>query len=287
LNLRNSLKEHLPSRGFRVFRWLLDAIYIAAEPVDFAARILNNRADYPPIWLRRRNGSVRQLEMSSAEFIAYLKLLAHVQRSDRILDVGCGCGLMALQLTDFLGASGRYVGIDPDRAAINWCRRRISPKYPAFSFEHMDIVTPYSPSGKVAAEQYRFPFPADSFDFVLLKSVLTHMRPPQVKRYLEEMRRVLAARGSALITLFLMNDEQRRLAAAGFHQIAFKYGEPPWYYGLPGDPESRCAFDEAYILDLLGEGGLALESPIYYGTWSGRAGGISLQDMILIKRSDP
>lgn len=68
MNLRNSLKEHLPSPGFRVFRRLLDAIYIAAEPFDFADRILNNRADYPPIWLRRRNGSVRQMEMSSAEF---------------------------------------------------------------------------------------------------------------------------------------------------------------------------------------------------------------------------
>lgn len=73
LNLRNSLKEHLPSRGFRVFRWLLDAIYIAAEPLDFAARILNNRADYPNIWLRRRNGSERQIEMSSAEFMAVFR----------------------------------------------------------------------------------------------------------------------------------------------------------------------------------------------------------------------
>ncbi|MGH6838988.1 MAG: class I SAM-dependent methyltransferase [Methylocella sp.] len=229
--------------------------------------------------------------------MAYLKLLAHVQRGDRVLDVGCGCGLMALQLADFLDASGRYVGIDPDRAAINWCRRHISPKYSAFSFEHMDIATPYSPSGKGAAEEYSFPFPADSFDFVLLKSVLTHMRPQQVKRYFEEIRRVLAPRSSALITLFLMNDEQRRLAAAGLDQIDFKaagldridfkYGDPPWYYGIPGDPESRCAFDETYILDLLGQSGLALECPIYYGTWSGRADGISVQDMALIKRSDP
>jgi SAM-dependent methyltransferase len=288
LNLRNSLKERLPSRGFRVFRQLLDAIYIAAEPLDFASRILRNRADYPPLWLRRRVGlvSLRQMEMSSAEFLAHLKLLAHVQRSDRILDIGCGCGLLALRLADFLNDSGRYVGLDPDRAAINWCRRHISPKYPSFSFEHMDIITPYSPSGKVVVEEYRFPFPTDSFDFAVMKSVLTHMRPPQVKRYLEEIRRVLAPRGSALITLFLMNDEQRRLAATGLHQTDFKYGSPPWYYGFPGDPESRCAFDEEYILDLLSEEGLALESPVYYGTWSGRAGGISLQDMILIKRSD-
>ncbi|MGQ0445781.1 MAG: class I SAM-dependent methyltransferase [Beijerinckiaceae bacterium] len=139
----------------------------------------------------------------------------------------------------------------------------------------------------MAAEQYSFSFPADSFVFVLLKSVLTHIRPPQIKRYLEEIRRVLAARGSALITLLLMNDEQRRRAAAGFPQIAFRYGDPPWCYGLPGDPESRCAFEEAYIVDLLGEAGLVLDSPIWYGTWSGRAGGISLQDMILIKRADP
>jgi SAM-dependent methyltransferase len=150
----------------------------------------------------------------------------------------------------------------------------------------MDIGTPYSPSGRVAAEEYRFPFLADSFDFVLLKSVLTHMRPQQVNGYLEEIRRVLAPRGSALITLFLMNDEQRRLAAAGLNELSFKYGDPPWYYGFPGVPENRCAFDEGYILDLLAQRGLALESPIVYGTWSGRADGISCQDMVLLKRSD-
>jgi SAM-dependent methyltransferase len=283
---RESLKEHLPAAGIRAFRGLFEAFYIAAEPLDFAARVLNNRADYPPIRLRSRIGDLRQMEMVSAEFMAYLKLLAHLQRSDRVLDIGCGCGLMALQLANYLDASGRYVGIDPARASINWCRRHISPKYPAFSFEHMNIVTPYSRSGRVAAEEYRFPFSADSFDFVLLKSVFTHMRPQQVNCYLEEIRRVLAPRGSALITLFLMNDEQRRLAAAGLNEFAFKYGDPPWYYGVPGEPENRCAFDEGYMLDLLAQKGLALEGPIVYGTWSGRADGISCQDMVLIKRSD-
>jgi hypothetical protein len=42
-----SLKEHLPARGIRAFRWLFEAMYIAAEPLDFAARVLNDRTDYP------------------------------------------------------------------------------------------------------------------------------------------------------------------------------------------------------------------------------------------------
>jgi SAM-dependent methyltransferase len=282
---RESLKQHLTPRGISAFRVLFNAFYRAAEPLDFAARVLNDRADYPPIRLRKRTGFLRHVEMVSAEFMAYIKLLAHVQQSDRVLDVGCGCGLMALQLANYLDASGRYAGVDPDRDAINWCRRHISPKHPAFSFEHMDIVTPFTPSGHVAAEDYSFPFAAASFDFVLLKSVFTHMRPQQVKRYLNEIERVLAPQGSALITLFLKNDEQRRLEAAGLNELAFKHGDPPWYYGFPGEPESRCAFDEEYILNLLAESGLTLKSPIVYGTWSGRAGGVSWQDMVVIKRS--
>jgi SAM-dependent methyltransferase len=282
---RDSLKQHLPARGISAFREFFQAFYIAAEPLDFAARLLNNRADYPPIRLRKRTGFLRHVEMVSAEFMAYLKLLAHLQQSDRVLDVGCGCGLMALQLADYLAGSGRYVGIDPDREAIDWCRRHISPKHPAFSFEHMDVVTPFTPHGRAGAEDYRFPFAAESFDFVLLKSVFTHMRSQPVKRYLEEIRRVLAPQGSALITLFLKNDEQRRLEAAGLNEFAFEHGDPPWYYGLPGEPESRCAFDEGYILDLLAETGLALKSPIVYGTWSGRTNGVSCQDMVLINRA--
>jgi SAM-dependent methyltransferase len=246
LTFRESLKQHLPARGIRALRRLFEA---SVEPLDFAVRVLNKRADYPPFRLRKRVGCVRDVEMSSAEFMAYLKLLAHVQPGDRGLDIGCGRGLMALQLAHYLDASALYVGIDPDRTAINWCRRHISPKYPAFRFEHLDIVTPFTPSGHVAAENYRFPFEAGSFDFVLLKSVFTHMRPRQVKRYLEEIRRVLAPRGSALITLFLMNDEQRGLEAAGLNEFAFKFGDPPWYYGYPDEPEAACAFDEGYILD--------------------------------------
>jgi len=59
-----SLKEHPPARGIRAFRGLFEALYIAAEPLDFAARVLNNRTDYPPIRLRRRSGALRQMEMA-------------------------------------------------------------------------------------------------------------------------------------------------------------------------------------------------------------------------------
>src|ERR1700740_3266139 len=103
---RDSLKQNLPARGFSAFREFFQAFYMAAEPVDFAARVVNNRADYPPIRLRKRTGFLRHVEMVSAKFMAYLKLLAHLQQSDRVLDVGCGCGLMALQLADYLAASG-------------------------------------------------------------------------------------------------------------------------------------------------------------------------------------
>jgi SAM-dependent methyltransferase len=279
---RDSLKQ-LPARGIKGLRKVFKTF--AAEPVDFAARVMNHRADYPPMRLRERIGPLRNVEMASAEFMAYLKLLAHLQQSDRVLDVGCGCGLMALQLADYLDGSGRYVGIDPDREAINWCRRHITAKHPAFSFEHMDVVTPFTPYGRAAAEEYRFPFAAESFDFVLLKSVFTHMRPQPAKRYLEGIRRVLAPQGAALITLFLKNDEQRRLGAAGLNEFAFEHGDPPWYYGFPSVPEAQCAFDERYFLDLLAETGLALKSPIVYGTWSGRTNGLSCQDMVLINRA--
>src|SRR5690242_20683070 len=126
-----SLKEHLPASGIRAFRGLFEALYMAAEPVDFVARVLNNRADYPPIRLRRRSGALREMEMVSAEFMAYVKLVGHVQRSGRVLDIGCGCGLMAVQLASYLDTSGRYVGMGPVRASRGGCRRHISPRYPA------------------------------------------------------------------------------------------------------------------------------------------------------------
>lgn len=254
-------------------------------PFDYLSRLLNNKRDFPPLHLRRYVGPLRTFESSGAEFSTYLRLLAELQPEERVLDIGCGCGLMALYLKDYLDASGSYAGLDIHQPSIRWCQKKISASHSNFHFAHIDVRSmAYNAKGKLQADTYKFPCDAHSFDVVLLKSVFTHMRPPEVKNYLGEVSRLLTAKGRCLATFFLLNEDQARLAPDGKNALAFNFGEGPWRYVYENSPESAAAYEESYVRELLKENDLVLKRPIFYGSWSGRKDGLSFQDILLLEK---
>ena len=261
-------------------------VYLLLTPFDYLCRLINGKADFPPLHLRRHVGPLRSFEASGAEFMSYLRLLVGLQPGDRILDVGCGCGLMALYLKDYLNKQGSYVGVDLHGPSINWCRRHIGSEHKNFEFKHVDVQSlAYNPRGEVKGEVFTFPYESESFDVVLLKSVLTHMRPAEVENYLSEIARMLKGKGRCLATFFLLNQEQRTLAAEDRNVLKFSFGTEEWRYVYEHSPESASAYEEGHILKLLEKYGLKLSAPIYYGQWSGRKDGLSFQDMLVIERA--
>lgn len=193
---------------------------------------------------------------------------------------------MALYLKDYFDKQGSYVGVDLHGPSINWCRRRIGSEHKKFEFKHIDVQSlAYNPGGEVKGEGFVFPYESESFDVVLLKSVFTHMRPAEVENYLREVARMLKGNGRCLATFFLLNQEQRALAAEDRNALTFSFGTKEWRYVYEHSPESASAYDEVYILNLLERHGLKLSAPIYYGQWSGRKDGLSFQDMLVIEKS--
>ena len=260
--------------------------YILLTPFDYACRRINGKADFPPLHLRRHVGPLRTFEASGAEFTSYLQLLVGLQPGEHILDVGCGCGLMALYLKEYLDEQGSYVGVDLHGPSINWCRRHIGSEHRNLEFEHIDVQSfAYNPRGELKGEGFTFPYDSESFDVVLLKSVFTHMRPAEVENYLGEVARMLKGKGRCLATFFLLNQEQRNLAEEDRNVLKFSFGTEEWRYVYEHSPESASAHDEDYILNLLEKHGLKLSAPIYYGQWSGRKDGLSFQDMLVIERA--
>lgn len=261
------------------------AALLALWPLDYLSRLLNAKTDLPPLHLRRYVGPLRSFESSAAEFLSYLRLLAELQPNERILDVGCGCGLMALSLKDYLDENGSYVGVDIHGPSIKWCQKRIGSGWSNFQFAQIDVRNfAYNPGGQHRAEAYRLPFEDGSFDLILLKSVLTHMRPPEVDNYVREVARLLKSNGRCLATFFLLNKEQAALARDGRNALSFNHGDGPWRYVYEHSPESAAAYDESHVLELLEQHGLALKKPIYYGQWSGRKDGLSFQDILLLEK---
>lgn len=284
--MRKLSMQTLPWSVIKLAVILRSIMFLIGEPIDYVSRLINGEKELPPLYLRRYVGPLASFKSSGAEFTAYLKLIVDLLPNERVLDIGCGCGLMALNLAEYLDTQAKYTGVDIHKGAIKWCQQKISRKHPNFTFTHIDVQNrAYNPKGKWPAEHYTFPFKSKSFDVILLKSVFTHMRPDEVDNYLKEVRRLLSDEGRCLATFFLLNQEQQKLSQEGANKLNFSFGDETWRYIYKNRPEAGVAYREDYVLDLLSKNGLVLGEPIKYGTWSGRRDGISYQDMLLIRKA--
>ncbi len=227
------------------------------------------------------------------EFKKYFIELADLQPNDRVLDVGCGIGRMAIPLTNYLSKEGEYWGFDIVKKGIEWCESRIATNFSNFHFQHSDVFNKhYNPDGNVRAQVYRFPFEDEWFDFVFLTSVFTHMLPPDVENYLGEISRVLKTGGKCLITFFLLNEEAENLVRSGRASLDFRHKMQPGCLTISeDDPESAIAYDEEFVVGLFDRFGLQIIPRIHYGSWCHRDSYLSYQDIMIatktIRREEP
>jgi len=251
--------------------------------VDLVSRTVRGQLHLPPWWLRDVGGA--DFEATGREFLNLFVQVGNLQRGERVLEIGCGCGRMALPLTGYLSPEGSYVGMDVTEKSISWCRQNIARRYPNFEFLHADLYNKrYNPNGRHLAKDYTFPLPDDLFDFIFLTSVFAHMLPEDAENYLREIARLLCADGRALITFFLLNDVQQALASQGQNDIDFRCGSGSYRTRNEAIPESAVAYDEAFLHQLLERCRLELCGPVRHGTWSGREDGTSYQDILLVGR---
>ena len=213
--------------------------------------------------------------------------LAHLQPNHRVLDVGCGIGRMAIPLTNYLSKEGEYWGFDINKMGIQWCKRRISPRFSNFHFQHIDIYNKvYNPYGKVRAQDFQFPFDHEFFDFVFLTSVFTHMLPSDMENYLSEISRVLKTGGRCLITFFILNEESENLLRLGHSTLDFRYDMNGCLTINEKDPEAAVAYNEDFVLSLFKKYGLKITQPIHYGSWCKRDSFLTYQDMIIATKKN-
>jgi SAM-dependent methyltransferase len=219
------------------------------------------------------------------QFLGYFREFARLVPSDRVLDVGCGIGRMAVPLTRYLDRSGSYDGFDVVPHAVEWCRRRITPRFPNFRFRCVSVRNDdYNPEGAIGATDFTFPYDDASFDFVFLTSVFTHMLPRDSSHYLAEIRRVLAPGGRCFSTWFVLTEESRALIAQARSTLAFRY---PLEHGMTTNantPGEAIAVDEAHVRDAHVAAHLVIDEPIRYGNWCGRAAFVSYQDIVVTRK---
>jgi SAM-dependent methyltransferase len=259
----------------RLGRWLVRAT------LDLRDR-LTGRAD--PLVPPRRLGLPSQLHGVGANVLEHVLVDAGGLRpTERVLDVGCGPGRVAVHLTRFLDPDvGSYEGLDVMPKAIGWAQRRIAPSHPNFGFRlaplHHDE---YSPDGGADAGSYRFPYPDDEFDLAFAISLYTHLLPYEVANYLAQTARVLKPGGRSAATFFLLNAESERRIATGVMRPGPLGGPRLRISGAlddgrggrfrtadPNRPRARTILYEADVLELHERAGLRV-TDVRYGHWRG------------------
>jgi SAM-dependent methyltransferase len=285
------VRRRLPPTVFRALRTGYHRARPTLDRIGMLGADVGNRLArrlVPPGRLSLAVGG--EFEAVGAELLGHLVSLCRLRPDDSVLDVGCGVGRLAVPLTGYLNARGRYEGFDVNLEFIDWCRRRISPRHPNFRFQHADLANGhFNAHGTLPAAQYRFPFSDSTFDVIVLASVFPHMLPPDVDHYLAEIGRTLKPGGRCLITFFLLTAESRR----GMEQsaCAFRFfhahADGACQVMFPERPEAGVAYDERLVRELLARHRLAIVDPIHYGSWSGRPESLSVQDIVIARRDDP
>lgn len=131
---------------------------------------------YEPLWRD-------QLAPAQAELMA----CALLKPGERVLDVACGTGIIALGAAAGVSPGGEVVGVDLSGRMIGVAQRRaMQAQCTNASFERMDAE--------------RLQLPDDSFDVALCALGLMYMPSPE--RALLEMRRVLRPDGRLILAVW-------------------------------------------------------------------------------------
>ncbi|HEX7960827.1 MAG TPA: methyltransferase domain-containing protein [Terriglobales bacterium] len=130
--------------------------------------------------------------------------LARVVNGERVLDVGCGTGTLAIAAKRHVGPSGTVYGVDASPEMLSRAEKKARRAGMSVLFKN--------------ALAEALPFPQGQFD-VVLSTVMLHHLPQKVRlQAAHEIRRVLKPGGRVLAVDFEGFSEQKRTLLSHFHR---------------------------------------------------------------------
>lgn len=204
-----------------------------------------------------------------AKFAETFELWGDLKASDRVLDIGCGPGRMAIGIGERFGWANQLTGFDVIKVDVDVCQNAITSAHPNFRFHHVNAWNGlYNSKGTVKPHEVVFPAENESIDFAFATSVFTHMFRLEIERYLSEIHRTLDDGGRLMSTWFAITDEAFASTRAGKARFSFSHERDDGsFIEKPEHPEDVVGYRHRDIVALLERAGFS-DITFHQGAWS-------------------
>ncbi len=238
----------------------------------------------PPLSLMRTEGTdvIETWFREAEEWSVVLRVFTGVGATSDVLEIGCGLGRVAFPLRLVL-RDGTYSGFDSSRQKIAFVSGAYRARYPKFAFARVE-----SAPGPVT-----FPYGDESFDVVFATSVWSHLLPAAASDYFDEVGRVLRPGGSAIVSVFLLDNYEAGRTRPGeyadprFDVVHELEGHgPDFAVGRVDDPGMVTGYRLRLLEELANRSGLGLDRAPLVGVWSGAGdASVGARDLVILRRT--